>query len=77
MMYGNEWLYNTLGVRPRVGWSVDPFGHSAGNPRLLADMGFDAWFFARLDYEDREKRVADKSMNYVWRPMKDSLGQAN
>ena len=54
MMVGNEWVENVFGVRPRVGWSIDPFGHSNGNPRLLADMGMDAWFFARLDYEDKE-----------------------
>ena len=54
MMLGNEWLEREVGFKPRVAWSIDPFGHSNGNPRLLADMGFDAWFFARLDYEDKE-----------------------
>lgn len=75
MMLGNEWAERELGVRPTVAWSIDPFGHSSAQPRLLADMGFDAWFFARLDYEDKEQRLADKAMNYVWRPMKDSLGR--
>jgi len=28
-------------------------------------MGFDAWFFARLDYQDKEKRLNEKSMEYV------------
>jgi alpha-mannosidase len=50
MMFGHQFLQQELGVRPRIGWHVDPFGHSSGNPRLFADMGFDAWFFARLDY---------------------------
>ena len=35
-------------------------------------MGFDALFFARLDYKDKEKRLNDKEMEYVWRPS--SLG---
>ena len=42
-----------FGVKPRIGWHVDPFGHSNANPRLFADMGFDAWFFARLDMQDK------------------------
>ena len=37
-------------------------------------MGFDAWFFARLDYEDKEKRLNEKSMEFVWRPNSKSLG---
>jgi len=37
-------------------------------------MGFDAWFFARLDYQDKEKRLNEKEMQFVWRPAADSLG---
>lgn len=50
MMHGHKFLMDEFGVRPRVGWHIDPFGHSAANARLFADMGFDAWFFSRLDY---------------------------
>ena len=75
MMIGQEWIENVFGVRPRIGWSIDPFGHSSANPRLLADMGMDAWFFARLDYEDKEQRLKDKTMQFVWKPMYDSLGK--
>ena len=54
MKIGLDFLEEEFGVRPRVGWHIDPFGHSNANPRLFAEMGFDAWVFSRLDYEDRE-----------------------
>ena len=37
-------------------------------------MGFDAFFFARLDYDDREHRLKDKQMEIVWRGSQ-SLGK--
>ena len=45
MMAGHDFLMREFGVTPRVGWHIDPFGHSNANPRLFAEMGFDAWFF--------------------------------
>lgn len=48
MMKGHEFILKEFGVKPNIGWHVDPFGHSSANPRLFADMGFEAWFFARL-----------------------------
>jgi len=74
MMIGHRFLTEELGVAPRIGWHLDPFGHSNGNPRLFAEMGFDAWFFARLDYQDKSKRLDEKTMEFVWRPMYESLG---
>lgn len=74
MMVGHEWLERELGVRPRVGWHIDPFGHSNANPRLFAEMGFDSWFFARIDFEDKEERMANQSMQWVWKPFSESLG---
>lgn len=49
MMYGNQWIYQEFGIVPKIGWHIDPFGHTMTNARLFADMGFDAWVFARHD----------------------------
>ena len=57
-----------------MGWHLDPFGHSSANPRLFADMGFEAWMFARLDWGDKDKRILEKSLNYLWRPFSKHFG---
>ena len=49
-MIGHDWLDVTFGIKPTIGWHLDPFGHSNANQRLFAEMGFDAFFFARLDF---------------------------
>jgi len=57
MQKGHDFLMKEFQVRPRVAWHIDPFGHSSATPRVFAEMGFDAWFFARLDYQDKERRM--------------------
>lgn len=74
MMIGHDFILKEFGVKPRIGWQIDPFGHSNTNVRFFAEMGFDAWFFARLDYQDKEKRLNNKEMEFVWRPYSQSLG---
>jgi hypothetical protein len=74
MMIGHDFILQEFGVKPRIGWSIDPFGHSSFNTRLYAEMGFDAFFFARTDYSDKNKRSNDLSLEYVWYPNSDSLG---
>lgn len=74
MMYGHEFILKNFGKKPTIGWQIDPFGHSNTNARFFAEMGFDAFFFARLDYEDKERRMNDKEMEYVWMPNPESLG---
>uniref|UniRef100_S4RY66 Alpha-mannosidase n=1 Tax=Petromyzon marinus TaxID=7757 RepID=S4RY66_PETMA len=60
-------------ARPRVAWHIDPFGHSREQASLFAQMGFDGFFFGRLDYQDKEQRMKDKQMELVWRASK-SMG---
>lgn len=51
-MIGHDFLLKEFGVKPRIGWQIDPFGHSNTNARFFAEMGFDAWFFGRMDWAD-------------------------
>ena len=37
-------------------------------------MGFDALFFARIDYKDKEKRMKTKELEWIWRPSSETLG---
>eukprot|EP01100_Stratorugosa_tubuloviscum_P014870 TRINITY_DN81_c0_g2_i1.p1 TRINITY_DN81_c0_g2~~TRINITY_DN81_c0_g2_i1.p1 ORF type:complete len:1006 (+),score=459.80 TRINITY_DN81_c0_g2_i1:78-3095(+) len=68
MTEGHEFLQREFGVRPRIGWSIDPFGHASTQATLFAKMGFDAYFFARIDYQDYDLRKKNKQLEFVWRP---------
>ena len=50
---------------PKVAWQIDPFGHSRENANLFAQMGFDGLFFARIDFEDRARRIANKELQVL------------
>ncbi|CAM9878394.1 unnamed protein product, partial [Phaeothamnion confervicola] len=75
---GHRFIAATFGAAalPSVGWQIDPFGHSATQASLLGGAaGFDALFFGRIDYADRARRLADRSLEMVWRSSP-SLGRA-
>lgn len=38
-------------------------------------MGFDAFFFARLDHGDKERRVNERELEFIWQPNSQSLGK--
>ncbi|KAJ0514209.1 putative alpha-mannosidase [Helianthus annuus] len=61
--YGHKFIKEQFNVTPRIGWQIDPFGHSAVHAYLLgAELGFDFVFFGRIDYQDRAKRKGDKRL---------------
>ncbi|CAF3547776.1 unnamed protein product [Rotaria sp. Silwood1] len=65
---GAEFLYNEFGEcgRPKIGWQIDPFGHSREHASILSQMGFDGLFFGRADYQDIEQRQKLKTMEMIW-----------
>ena len=76
MLHGHQFLSREFGVKPRVGWHIDPFGHSSANPRLFADMGFDAWVTQRMDKQDKTRRIQDLELEFIWRPMFNHFGKS-
>ena len=59
----------------RCAWSIDPFGHSATEGVLSAQMGHSGFFYGRLDWQEQAAQVAGNATEYVWRPSL-SLGAA-
>ncbi|PIN15813.1 Glycosyl hydrolase, family 38 - alpha-mannosidase [Handroanthus impetiginosus] len=68
---GHQFIKDFFNVTPRIGWQIDPFGHSAVQAYLLgAEVGFDALYFGRIDYQDRAKRRDEKKLEVIWQGSK-------
>ncbi|XP_078576535.1 lysosomal alpha-mannosidase-like [Branchiostoma floridae x Branchiostoma japonicum] len=77
MTLGLQFLNMTFGEcgRPLVAWHIDPFGHSREQASLFAQMGYDGFFFARLDYQDKANRLKLQNMEEIWRGSPNDLGK--
>lgn len=68
MTLGLKFLEDNFGfcARPKVGWQIDPFGHTNEQASLFAQFGFDGMFFTRESYSDKFRRVENKSLDLIW-----------
>lgn len=62
MSLGLRWLKDTFNFVPDVAWHIDPFGHQASSASMFSKMGFQSFFFARIDYQDKQQRMSEKSL---------------
>ncbi|CAD8127927.1 unnamed protein product [Paramecium sonneborni] len=65
MTLGHKFLLKHFNYIPSIGWQVDPFGHSNTQALFSNMMGFNAWFFGRIDQEDRSIRENKKELEFV------------
>ena len=64
---GHTFLKEELGVIPKVGWQLDPFGHSATQASVMTSkMGFNSLFFGRIDYQDLQLRQLSQECEGLW-----------
>ena len=79
MGLGLRKLNDTFGQcgAPKIGWQIDPFGHSIEQANIFTKLGFDGLFFARLDWRDKERRMADMAMEMVWETSEDTGDDAD
>ncbi|ENN79712.1 hypothetical protein YQE_03769, partial [Dendroctonus ponderosae] len=78
MTWGLRKLNDTFGEcgRPKLGWQIDPFGHSKEMANIFAQLGFDGVLLGRIDYQDKQYRWQTKTPEMVWRGS-ESLGEAS
>ena len=65
---GHRFLKDVFNVTVNIGWHLDPFGHSSAQANIFAEMGFDAFYFSRVDYQDKNKRMEEKDLEMIWKP---------
>ena len=68
MALGFKKLKDTFGDCgvPKVGWQIDPFGHSREQADIFASMGMDGLFFGRLDWREKGQRLNNKTAEMIW-----------
>jgi len=66
---GQQFLWKEFGIKPKVGWNVGVFGHSAAANALFADFGLEAQFFDHMLNEPKARREANRTQTFLWEPM--------
>uniref|UniRef100_A0AAR2IX91 Alpha-mannosidase n=1 Tax=Pygocentrus nattereri TaxID=42514 RepID=A0AAR2IX91_PYGNA len=67
LIEGHQWLEKNLGVTPRSGWAVDPFGHSATMPYLLKRANLTSMLIQRVHYSVKKHFSSSRSLEFMWR----------
>ncbi|KAL0968420.1 hypothetical protein UPYG_G00266640 [Umbra pygmaea] len=67
LIEGHQWLEKNLGVTPRSGWAVDPFGYSATMPYVLKRANLTSMLIQRVHYSIKKHFSSSRSLEFMWR----------
>jgi len=73
MRIGLKFLKEEFNITPRIGWFIDPFGHSSATSHILKQMNFDKIVLTRIDYLERKDRINNHNLEFIYDPF--GLGQ--
>jgi len=70
---GHLFLQETFGYSPRLGWQIDPFGHSMEQAGAFGvGFGYEGVVIGRAHYKDLAQRVASQTLEFRWGEQKGS-----
>jgi len=65
-----------MGVKPKYGWQIDPFGGSSITPTLFRGLGYDAMVHDRISLRLKNQRMLTRELQYLWQGSQ-NLGEAS
>ncbi|TKS85109.1 Alpha-mannosidase 2 [Collichthys lucidus] len=72
LIEGHQWIQRHLGVKPRSGWAIDPFGHSPSMTYLLKGAGLQDMVIQRVHYAVKKHFAQQRTLEFLWRQSWDS-----
>lgn len=67
--FGRMFCRQHLGVNPKLGWLIDPFGHSKTTTRVFSQMHYQAYVLNRIPTLEKMKLRRAKEMVFKWRKL--------
>ncbi|XP_034735000.1 alpha-mannosidase 2x isoform X2 [Etheostoma cragini] len=67
LIEGHQWLERNLGITPRSGWAVDPFGHSATMSYILKRANLTSMLIQRIHYSIKKHFASTRNLEFMWR----------
>ena len=75
---GLDWLWSTFGVRPKIGWQIDPFGNSPVTPSILSILGYEGIVLSRIGTTNDYDLEHSENSEFIWKGAKlDAEGDGN
>ena len=68
MRIGLKFLKEEFNYIPRIGWYIDPFGHSSANSHILSLMNYKQIVLTRIDYLEKKYRIDNHNLEFVYDP---------
>ena len=68
MRIGLKFLKEEFNYIPRIGWFIDPFGHSSANSHILSLMNYKQIVLTRIDYLEKKYRIDNHNLEFVYDP---------
>ncbi|CAI2374653.1 unnamed protein product [Moneuplotes crassus] len=63
---GIKFVEETFGVRPKIGYQIDPFGNSAVTPSILSVLGYEGIVLSRIGTTFDWDLEASENSEFIW-----------